>query len=82
MLELRTVSKRFAASLAVDAVSFRARRGEVTGYLGPNGSGKSTTMKMIPIRRQAARPTAFDAAPPRVRRGAAGTDPDAGSVGQ
>ena len=47
MLELRTVSKRFAASLAVDGVSFRAQRGEVTGYLGPNGSGKSTTMKMI-----------------------------------
>jgi len=47
MLELRNVSKRFAASLVVDDVSFRARRGEVTGYLGPNGSGKSTTMKMI-----------------------------------
>jgi ABC-2 type transport system ATP-binding protein len=47
MLELRNVSKRFAASLAVDNVSFIARRGEVTGYLGPNGSGKSTTMKMI-----------------------------------
>jgi ABC-2 type transport system ATP-binding protein len=47
MLELRKVSKRFAASLAVDNVSFRARAGEVTGYLGPNGSGKSTTMKMI-----------------------------------
>jgi ABC-2 type transport system ATP-binding protein len=47
MLELRHVSKRFSASLAVDDVSFRARRGEVTGYLGPNGSGKSTTIKMI-----------------------------------
>lgn len=47
MLELRNISKRFASSLAVDDVSFRAGRGEVTGYLGPNGSGKSTTMKMI-----------------------------------
>jgi ABC-2 type transport system ATP-binding protein len=47
MLELRNVSKRFAGSLAVDSVSFRARPGEVTGYLGPNGSGKSTTIKMI-----------------------------------
>jgi ABC-2 type transport system ATP-binding protein len=47
MLELRHVSKRFAASLAVDDVSFRATAGEVTGYLGPNGSGKSTTFKMI-----------------------------------
>jgi ABC-2 type transport system ATP-binding protein len=47
MLELRNVSKRFSASLAVDNVRFHARPGEVTGYLGPNGSGKSTTMKMI-----------------------------------
>src|SRR5258708_25949978 len=47
MLELRDVSKRFIGTLAVDRVSFRARAGEVTGYLGPNGSGKSTTMKMI-----------------------------------
>jgi ABC-2 type transport system ATP-binding protein len=47
MLELKNVSKRFSGSLAVDNVSFRARPGEITGYLGPNGSGKSTTIKMI-----------------------------------
>jgi ABC-2 type transport system ATP-binding protein len=47
MLELRNISKRFLATLAVDSVSFTARAGEITGYLGPNGSGKSTTMKMI-----------------------------------
>ena len=35
MLELRNVSKRFPATLAVDNVSFQARAGEVTGYLGP-----------------------------------------------
>jgi ABC-2 type transport system ATP-binding protein len=47
MLELRNVSKRFPAILAVDNVSFQAHAGEITGYLGPNGSGKSTTMNMI-----------------------------------
>jgi ABC-2 type transport system ATP-binding protein len=47
MLELRNVTKRFRGVVAVDNVSFAARRGEITGYLGPNGSGKSTTMKMI-----------------------------------
>lgn len=47
MLELRNVSKRFPAILAVDDVSFQANAGEITGYLGPNGSGKSTTMNMI-----------------------------------
>lgn len=47
MLELRNVSKRYSGIAVVQGVSFRARAGEVTGYLGPNGSGKSTTMKMI-----------------------------------
>ena len=47
MLELRNVSKRYSGSLAVDAVSFAARPGEITGYLGPNGSGKSTTIKIV-----------------------------------
>src|ERR1051326_8780704 len=47
MLELRHVSKRFTAIIAVNDVSFTARAGESTGYLGPSGSGKSTTMKMI-----------------------------------
>ena len=47
MLELRNISKRYSGIPAVDALSFIARPGEVTGYLGPNGSGKSTTLKMI-----------------------------------
>jgi ABC-2 type transport system ATP-binding protein len=47
MLELRNVTKRYPATVAVKDVSFIAHRGEVTGYLGPNGSGKSTTLKMI-----------------------------------
>ena len=47
MLELRQCHQTILGIPAVDAVSFTARAGEVTGYLGPNGSGKSTTMKMI-----------------------------------
>jgi len=47
VLEVRALTKRFSGIPAVDAVSFTARPGEVTGYLGPNGSGKSTTVKMI-----------------------------------
>ncbi len=46
MLELLNVSKRYSGIPAVDNVSFRARPGEITGYLGANGSGKSNTMKM------------------------------------
>jgi ABC-2 type transport system ATP-binding protein len=47
MLQLCDVHKRYSGIPAVEAVSFTAKAGEITGYLGANGSGKSTTMKMI-----------------------------------
>jgi ABC-2 type transport system ATP-binding protein len=47
LLELRNVHKRYSSIPAVEAVSFTAKTGEITGYLGANGSGKSTTMKMV-----------------------------------
>lgn len=34
-------------NLAVDAVSFTVRSGEVTGLLGPSGSGKTTLMRAV-----------------------------------
>ena len=46
-LEVRHLSKRFKGTVAVDAVSFTVRPGEILGYVGPNGAGKSTTVKMI-----------------------------------
>lgn len=33
--------------LAVDAVSFVVKRGQVLGLLGPNGAGKTTTLRMV-----------------------------------
>lgn len=33
--------------IAVDAVSFTANDGEITGLLGPNGAGKTTTLRML-----------------------------------
>ena len=33
--------------VAVDDLSFTARRGEIFGLLGPNGAGKTTTLRMI-----------------------------------
>lgn len=41
------LTKRFDEFVAVDDVSFTARRGEVLALLGPNGAGKSTTIKML-----------------------------------
>ena len=46
-IEARELTKRFGEKVAVDALSFEVRPGQVTGFLGPNGAGKSTTMRMI-----------------------------------
>jgi ABC-2 type transport system ATP-binding protein len=47
MIVVEELSKRYGAHTAVDAVSFAAQPGTVTGFLGPNGAGKSTTMRMM-----------------------------------
>ncbi len=47
MIEVRQLSKRYGAKLAVDGLDFTVRAGVVTGFLGPNGAGKSTTMRMM-----------------------------------
>lgn len=46
-IEAKGLTMRFGDFVAVDAVSFRIRRGEIFGFLGSNGCGKSTTMKML-----------------------------------
>ena len=47
MISVNSLTKRYGPMLAVDAVSFDARPGLVTGFLGPNGAGKSTTMRVL-----------------------------------
>ncbi|PYC66305.1 multidrug ABC transporter ATP-binding protein [Micromonospora arborensis] len=47
MITLRGLTKRFGATVAVDALTVDVAPGRVTGFLGPNGAGKSTTMRMI-----------------------------------
>ncbi|MFA5862680.1 MAG: ABC transporter ATP-binding protein [Candidatus Thermoplasmatota archaeon] len=46
-IEVDGLTKRFGDLLAVDAITFRVPKGEVTGFLGPNGSGKTTTLGML-----------------------------------
>ncbi len=46
-LEMRSVSKQFVGTLAVDNVDFNVKAGEVHALIGENGAGKSTLMKMI-----------------------------------
>ena len=47
MIEVENLTKRYGDFTAVDAISFVARPGQVTGFLGPNGAGKTTTMRML-----------------------------------
>jgi ABC-2 type transport system ATP-binding protein len=47
MIEVRGLTKRYGAKLAVDSLSFSIEPGKVTGFLGPNGAGKTTTMRCI-----------------------------------
>ncbi|UYN84991.1 MAG: ABC transporter ATP-binding protein [Microcella sp.] len=47
MLEVSSLRKSFAGSVAVDDVDLTVRRGSVFGFVGPNGAGKTTTLSMI-----------------------------------
>jgi branched-chain amino acid transport system ATP-binding protein len=47
VLEVRGLTKRFGGLLAVSALDFDVREGEILGVIGPNGAGKSTTFNVI-----------------------------------
>ncbi|MBR2718834.1 MAG: ABC transporter ATP-binding protein [Clostridia bacterium] len=47
MIELKHVTKRYGATLAVSDLSFRAPEGQIVGLLGQNGAGKTTTLNML-----------------------------------
>ena len=47
IIELSSVSKRFAERIAVDGLSLQVPAGLCFGLLGPNGAGKTTTLRMI-----------------------------------
>ena len=47
LLELRNLTKRFGAFVAVDSISLAIASGEFLTLLGASGSGKTTTLRMI-----------------------------------
>lgn len=46
-IEVKHLTRRFGAFMAVDDVSFEVARGSIFGFLGSNGAGKSTTIRML-----------------------------------
>ena len=46
-IQTSSLTRRFGALVAVDAVSLRVARGEIFGLIGSNGAGKSTLIKML-----------------------------------
>jgi ABC-2 type transport system ATP-binding protein len=46
-IEVRGLTRRFGAFVAVNDLTFDVRQGEIFGFLGANGAGKSTTIRML-----------------------------------
>ena len=46
-IEVRHLTRRFGAFVAVNDLTFEVRQGEIFGFLGSNGAGKSTTIRML-----------------------------------
>jgi len=64
MIEARALTKVYAdlhrgECVALDALSFTARSGEVYGLLGPNGAGKTTALRILSTVLQPTRGTAI-----------------------
>ncbi len=46
-ISAQALTRRFGSFVAVDAITFDVRQGEVFGFLGANGAGKTTAIRML-----------------------------------
>ncbi|MGB3343001.1 MAG: ABC transporter ATP-binding protein [Aequorivita sp.] len=47
VIEAEDLTKKFGDFIAVNAITFEVKKGEIFGFLGANGAGKTTAMKML-----------------------------------
>jgi len=47
VIQVENLTKKFGDFIAVNAITFEVKRGEIFGFLGANGAGKTTAMKML-----------------------------------
>ena len=46
-VELKSVTKTFGSTVAVDDLDLSVPEGSIHGFIGPNGSGKTTTLRLM-----------------------------------
>ena len=47
MITIQKLHKEYNNKIVLQNVSFKAKKGEITGLIGPNGSGKSTLIRIL-----------------------------------
>jgi ABC-2 type transport system ATP-binding protein len=47
VIKTDSLTKRFGDFVAVNAITFDVKKGEIFGFLGANGAGKTTAMRML-----------------------------------
>lgn len=47
VIQVNGLRKTYGATVAVEDISFKVRRGEIFGLVGPNGAGKTTTIECL-----------------------------------
>ena len=47
MINIKTLSKHYADTIALDRVCFSIPKGSIFGFLGPNGAGKTTLIRIL-----------------------------------
>lgn len=64
LLQTQDLTVKFGGLVALDAVTFNIRRGEILGLIGPNGAGKTTCFNAITgVYRPSSGSVTFDGAP-------------------
>jgi len=47
MINVNNLRKTYGDLVALDSVSFEAKKGDILGLIGPNGAGKTTTLRIL-----------------------------------
>jgi len=47
LLKIEDLCKSFGGLMAIHALGFEVKQGEIVGLIGPNGSGKTTTLNLL-----------------------------------